>query len=266
MVIAGPLYRNCAGAAKPALRNRRAAGIARQGRLSAYAEVVTMDQNPASAGNSASERHLCPRSGAGLRPHLPRVTVAYRSYGTLNAAKSNAILICHALTGDQYVAERNPETGKPGWWDIWSGPASRWIRKNISSSAPMCWAAAWAPPGRAAPHADGSGQPWGTDFPQVTIHDMVRAQKLLVEPSRHCPAVRGHRRLHGRHAGAGLGGAVPRGGVRRRARRHRLLPFGAEHRLPRDRPPGHRRRPVLLRGPLLGAGRAPRRAAWPWRA
>ena len=53
---------------------------------------------------------------------LPSLTVAYRTYGTLNAARSNAVLVCHALTGDQYVAERHPVTGKPGWWDIVVGP------------------------------------------------------------------------------------------------------------------------------------------------
>ena len=53
---------------------------------------------------------------------LPRYTVAYRTYGTLNASRSNAILVTHALTGDQYVAERHPMTGKPGWWDAVVGP------------------------------------------------------------------------------------------------------------------------------------------------
>ena len=58
---------------------------------------------------------------------LRRLTVAYRTYGTLNAARSNAVLVCHALTGDQYVAERHPVTGKEGWWDmvVGTGPADR---------------------------------------------------------------------------------------------------------------------------------------------
>src|SRR5215510_5224938 len=47
--------------------------------------------------------------------------IAYKTYGELNAAKSNAILVTHALTGDQYVASRNPVTGKPGWWETLIG-------------------------------------------------------------------------------------------------------------------------------------------------
>jgi hypothetical protein len=64
-------------------------------------------------------------SGGSFAP----VEFAYETYGTLNADKSNAILICHALTMDQYVASRNP--------------ASRSIPTVSASSAPMCWAAAW---------------------------------------------------------------------------------------------------------------------------
>ena len=53
---------------------------------------------------------------------LKRLTVAYRTYGRLNAQRSNAVLACHALTGDQYVAELHPVTGKEGWWESVVGP------------------------------------------------------------------------------------------------------------------------------------------------
>ena len=53
---------------------------------------------------------------------LPGFDAAYCTYGTLNAARSNAVLVCHALTGDQYVAGRHPLTGRPGWWEAVVGP------------------------------------------------------------------------------------------------------------------------------------------------
>ena len=64
------------------------------------------------------EEPLALDCGVSLGPY----TIAYQTYGRLNADRSNAILICHALTGDQYVAEPHPVTGKPGWWETLVGP------------------------------------------------------------------------------------------------------------------------------------------------
>src|SRR5262245_41434962 len=64
------------------------------------------------------ERPLTLDAGVDLRPFQ----VAYQTYGKLNAARSNAVLICHALTGDQHAVNQHPVTGKPGWWETMVGP------------------------------------------------------------------------------------------------------------------------------------------------
>src|SRR5579884_1219221 len=78
--------------------------------------------------------------------NLSPLSIAYQTYGELNAAKSNAVLICHALTGDQHVANIHPITGKPGWWQTMVGPGRPITRIVSSSSPPMSLAAVWARP------------------------------------------------------------------------------------------------------------------------
>ena len=79
---------------------------------------------------------------------LPSVTIAYQSYGALNADKSNAVLICHALTGDQYVASDHPATGKPGWWARMVGPGKPIDTDRFHVICANVLGSAW---GRAAP-------------------------------------------------------------------------------------------------------------------
>lgn len=106
--------------------------------------------------------------------------IAYQTYGTLNADKSNAILVCHALTGDQYVASRNPITGKGGWWTAMIGPGKP---IDIERFFVICANVVGGCTGTTGPASTNpaTGKPWGLSFPVVTIRDMVRAQAALID-------------------------------------------------------------------------------------
>ena len=116
------------------------------------------------------------QSGVTLSP----VTLAYQTYGTLNAARSNCVLVCHALTGDQYVAGVHPVTGKPGWWHDLIGPG-----KVIDTDRffVVCANVLGGCMGSTGPKEINpvTGQPWGLTFPVITIRDMVQAQAKLVD-------------------------------------------------------------------------------------
>lgn len=106
--------------------------------------------------------------------------MAYQSYGKLNKNKSNAILVCHGLTGDQYAAGTHPVTGKPGWWENLIGP-EKIIDTNkffvISPNVIGGCLGSWGPK-EINPKTK---KPYNLDFPVITISDMVAAQKLLIE-------------------------------------------------------------------------------------
>jgi homoserine O-acetyltransferase len=109
------------------------------------------------------------------------IDVAYETYGTLNAERSNAILICHALTGDSHVAGyHTPSDRKPGWWDIMVGPG-----KGIDTNRyfVICTNVLGGCKGTTGPSSINpkTGKPWGLDFPVITIEDMVKVQKRLIE-------------------------------------------------------------------------------------
>ena len=110
---------------------------------------------------------------------LSPFSIAYMTYGTLNPDKSNAILICHALTGDQFVASDHPVTGKPGWWNVMVGPGrpidtDRFfvICANVIGGCMGTTGPASTDPATA--------KTFGLDFPLVTVHDMVRSQAMLL--------------------------------------------------------------------------------------
>ena len=111
---------------------------------------------------------------------LNELEIAYRTYGKLNADRSNAVLICHALTLDQHVASPHPITGKPGWWPqvVGVGKAIDPERHFIISSNVVGGCMGSTGPSSIDPL---TGQPYGLAFPVITIGDMVRAQAMLVE-------------------------------------------------------------------------------------
>jgi homoserine O-acetyltransferase len=124
------------------------------------------------------EAHQPLRLDAGV--DLAPFQIAYQTYGVLNAARSNAILICHALTGDQHVANRHPVTGKSGWWEVMVGPG-----KPIDTDRHfvICSNVVGACMGTTGPSSvnPATSRPWGLDFPVITVRDMVRAQAMLID-------------------------------------------------------------------------------------
>jgi homoserine O-acetyltransferase len=111
---------------------------------------------------------------------LGPITVGYQTYGRLNAERSNAILICHALTGDQYVADPHPITGKPGWWNDLVGPGRLFDtdRYFLICSNVLGGCMGTTGPKETNP---ATGKPWGQDFPVITIGDMVQVQARLMD-------------------------------------------------------------------------------------
>ena len=122
------------------------------------------------------ERPLRLDCGAELGPF----TMAYQTYGRLNEERSNAILIGHALTGDQYVVEDHPVTGKSGWWHHMVGPG---LPLDTDRYFVICANVIGGCMGSVGPKETNpeTGAPWGLSFPVITIADMVRAQTLLLD-------------------------------------------------------------------------------------
>jgi len=112
--------------------------------------------------------------------NLQNFQIAFKTFGNLNANKDNAILICHALTGDQYVSGKNPITKKDGWWSRMVG-----VNKpiDISKYFVICSNVIGGCAGTTGPKEINSktNLPYGREFPAVTIRDMTKIQNYLIE-------------------------------------------------------------------------------------
>src|ERR1700760_1034705 len=119
-----------------------------------------------------------PRHDAGI--DFAPIQIAYQTYGALNADKTNAILVCHALTGDQHVFNDHPVTGKPGWWETMVGPGRP---VDTERYFVICANVVGGCLGSSGPASTNpaTGMPWGLDFPVITVRDMVRAQAMLLD-------------------------------------------------------------------------------------
>jgi homoserine O-acetyltransferase len=120
---------------------------------------------------------------------LPGWSIAYETYGTLGRARDNAILVCHPLTADAHAAGRHaPDDARPGWWDAAIGPGRVLDTDRFLVVATAVIGGSGGSTGPASVNPE-TGLPWGTDFPVLTVSDMVRAQRPLLDRL-------GIRRLH----------------------------------------------------------------------
>lgn len=114
-----------------------------------------------------------------LGGELPAVRVCYETYGTLNAARDNAVYVCHALSGDSHVA-RHSDDDAPGWWDIAVGPGRA---VDTDRFFVICANVLGGCRGATGPSSidPRTGRPYGGDFPRITIADMVEVQRRLLD-------------------------------------------------------------------------------------
>lgn len=114
--------------------------------------------------------------GASLSPWQ----IAYQTYGTLAPDRRNAVLICHALTGDQHACNVHPVTEKPGWWRLFVGPGKAIDTDRYFVICANVLGGCMGTTGPASVNP-ATGKPYGVDFPLVTIRDMVRSQAMLLD-------------------------------------------------------------------------------------
>ena len=154
------------------------------------------DDVEAAPSAPAAARHLAPGDVGLVAPRdythaepftfrggqvLPGFSLRYETYGELNAARDNAIVVCHALSGDHHCAGwHSPADRKPGWWNNLIGPGKAVDTRRFFV---VCANVLGGCQGSTGPSSlnPGTGRPYGAAFPPVTIPDMVRAQRLLLD-------------------------------------------------------------------------------------
>ncbi len=146
------------------------------------AEVVTSEAPPGEQGLVewrdfvCEEPFRCDDGG-----ELPGFTLRYETYGRLNDARDNAILICHALSGDHHAAGvHNLSDKKPGWWNSMIGPGKPFDTNRFFVICSNCLGGCQGSTGPSSTNHS-TGRPYNLDFPLVSIRDIVRAQKRLAD-------------------------------------------------------------------------------------
>jgi homoserine O-acetyltransferase/O-succinyltransferase len=143
---------------------------------------VNAPHDPSSVGAATAQKAhfdepLRLRSGAGL----PAYDIAYETYGELNAARTNAVLVCHALNASHHVAGYyENDRDNVGWWDNLVGPGKPLDTNRFFVIGSNYIGSCFGSTGPASTNP-ATGKPWGADFPVVTVEDWVEAQRRLAD-------------------------------------------------------------------------------------
>ncbi|MEI6633485.1 MAG: homoserine O-acetyltransferase [Chlamydiota bacterium] len=143
---------------------------------------IAMQKDPVGIVETKSFTFAAPPGGLALEcgVTLGPVTLAYETYGTLDAERSNAVLILHALSGDAHAAGCHADDTRAGWWDIMIGPGKAFDTDRYFVICANCLGGCMGSTGPSSTNPV-TGRPYAMDFPVITIGDMVKAQKALVE-------------------------------------------------------------------------------------
>ena len=141
-----------------------------------YRMQASDDKGEGGSATLGTQQPLKLSCGVSLGPF----TVAYQTYGALNRDRTNAVLVCHALTGDQYAAGTHPVTAKPGWWHHMVGPGRPIDTERYFVICPNVIGGCMGTTGPRDTNPS-TGESFAMRFPSLTIADMVAAQAMLLD-------------------------------------------------------------------------------------